>query len=143
MLLFAAIRPIVGWSSYWTVLLESIVGACLIAVLAFKTHRPQPIRLFRFFGRISYSFYLLHPLVLPFLMEHMSLYSEIALYYHPVLIAFVVFFLSVAVITPVAWVQHQWVELPGIRLGKRLTRVDGASAGPDKDWRTPAAPSSI
>src|SRR6267142_3089879 len=59
---FALTRPIIGWSSYWTIWLETIFGATIVALLAFGPFGPSSSSTFRaarFLGKISFSFYLL------------------------------------------------------------------------------------
>ena len=65
---FLATRPVIGWASNWSIIIEAIFSTSLIALLAFGrlgiVGRWFDCSLIRFFGRTSYSFYLLHPLTL-------------------------------------------------------------------------------
>jgi len=65
---FVASRPVLGWTSNWSPLAEAAFGAAIVAFLAFSpvgaAGRVFDLGVVRFFGRVSYSFYLLHPLSL-------------------------------------------------------------------------------
>lgn len=118
------------------VLMEGFAATCLLIVLL---EGPE-LRIFRvldkpftlFLGRVSYSFYLLHPLAL-FLVAQWT-YSRVS---QPELIAHSMLFsllwcpLSLLLTLPAAWALHRWVELPGIRLGKQATapRLPAQSPG--------------
>ena len=120
-ILFALTRPVVGWSSYWTILIETILGATLIAVLAFTRDQNINSALARFYGQISYSFYLLHPLCLIVLLNLSDWTTQtVASGYPPLVIAAGLFVISVAAITPLAWLQYLLIERRGIDLGKKL-----------------------
>lgn len=76
----------------------------------------------RYFGRISFSFYLLHPLALIVLWNMPELLGKaVTAGVPPILLALAAFALSVLVITPLAHIQHVAVELPAVRLGRALT----------------------
>ena len=61
-------RFILGYWSKWSLLFEGFASAALIAALVigprFALHEVLEIKPLRFFGRISYSYYLYHPLAL-------------------------------------------------------------------------------
>jgi len=90
--------------------LESVSAGVLIFLIAVD----RSARIFagldwgvaRFFGRVSYSFYLLHPLGLA-LAERTAPRSAIAL-----------FLLAVAYTAPAAWLSWRLIELPFIRWGQ-------------------------
>ncbi len=121
---FLAVRHIVGWSSYFTYWFEATFSSALIALLAFGVEAPRKSLLFRalqFLGRISFSFYVLHPLVLAFSADFSPLLSNAVLAgIPPLAMAGVMFVGSVALIAPIAWAQFRLVEVPGVLLGKRL-----------------------
>ena len=62
---FVIIRPVLGWTSNWAPLIEAAVGTAIVAFLSFgrvgAPGRAFDLGVARFFGRVSYSFYLLHP----------------------------------------------------------------------------------
>lgn len=108
------------------VLVEGLAATCVLVILL---EGPE-LRIFRlldkpatlFLGRVSYSFYLLHPLAM-FLVAQWT-YARVSqndLVAHSMLFALLWCPLSLLLTLPAAWALHRWVELPGIRLGKRLT----------------------
>ena len=129
---FAITRPIVGWSSYWTILLETIFGGSIAALLAFGGFRTPAGRLFsiaRFFGKISFSFYLLHPMVLMYQKLFNAPVTEaVARSIHPLAICAVLFAASVCFTTPLALAQYHLIELPFIKLGRGFVKLGGMRA---------------
>jgi peptidoglycan/LPS O-acetylase OafA/YrhL len=129
---FAITRPIVGWSSYWTILLETIFGGSIAALLAFGAFQTPTGRLFsiaRFFGKISFSFYLLHPIVLMYQKLLSAPVTEaVARGIHPLAICAVLFAASVCFITPLALAQYHLIELPFIRLGRGFVKLGSMRA---------------
>ena len=113
--------------------IEMVCDAYIVGLLAFGNlgvvgkFFEHPI--VRFYGRISYSFYLINPLTL-FAFRHMpdELGWVMQLPVPGILIALALFVISVAVTTPIAWLMYQYVERPGIALGRRLV------AGQFKEW---------
>lgn len=108
------------------VLAEGFAATCVLIALL---EGPE-LRLFRildkpftlFLGRVSYSFYLLHPLAL-FLVAQWT-YTRVSqhdLIAHSMLFGLLWVPLSLLLTLPAAWALHRWVELPGIRLGKQVT----------------------
>jgi peptidoglycan/LPS O-acetylase OafA/YrhL len=104
-------------------LLECGSAASLVALIAW---RPVPIfklldfRLVRFYGRISYSFYLLHVLGMLLTARILS-FAGISLPSLPgsgSTIAFTV--LALIVTTPAAYLSWRFIEEPFIILGRRM-----------------------
>jgi peptidoglycan/LPS O-acetylase OafA/YrhL len=130
---FAFTRAVVGWSSYWTILLETIFGAATVAILAFGPFQKSDsvaLNVARFFGRISFSFYLLHPItLLPQRWVGDPLAAAVNAGFHPLMLCAVLFICSVLFTTPLAWLQYHLIERPFIRLGRHLQqrRMVGAS----------------
>jgi peptidoglycan/LPS O-acetylase OafA/YrhL len=125
---FVASRPVIGWWSHWAVLAEAAFGAVAVAILAFS--RPGAIvaifdcRALRFFGQISYSFYLLHPLTLSVMWKIPALLGVVIMAgVPPVAAAIVLFIISVAVVTPFALAMYRWVERPGIDANRKLSQL--------------------
>jgi peptidoglycan/LPS O-acetylase OafA/YrhL len=124
--------------------LESLSAGALIYLIAVdRTARVFAFLdwgLARFFGRVSYSFYLLHPLGLA-LAERTAPRSAVAL-----------FLFAVAYTAPMAWLSWRLIELPFMRYGRskhaqediadnRRLHVSGLVAAPairtaDDDVRT-------
>ena len=124
---FALSRAVIGWSSNWTVLSETLFGAATVAILAFGNFNSREgsiTGLARFFGRISFSFYLLHPLTMTlFASAAPTLTTIVNAGVHPLVIVTLAFICSVAAITPLAWLQYHYIERPFIKLGRGL-RLD-------------------
>jgi peptidoglycan/LPS O-acetylase OafA/YrhL len=101
-----------NWSALaWTMLVLGLVIYPLTAIV-------NPVT--RFYGRISYSVYLNHPLVIVLLMR---VYVRIYQYVHwPVLGLLICFAATFTVLTPWAYLTYRLVEQPWIRLGSRLIR---------------------
>ena len=124
---FLAARPLLGWSRPGTVS-EMLCCAAMVACLAFG--RSDIVgRIFdwaplRFFGRISYSFYLLHPLTLIVIWKiPLTLGAIIQAGVPRIVVAMVLFVLSTMAITPLALAVYRWVEMPGVSAGRRLKRA--------------------
>ncbi len=85
-----------------------------------KTFRALEWPVVRFFGRISYSFYLLHDLVLisvARLGAHYVFHGRVP--ENPLLVNLVLMIISVCLAAVVAWAAHRWIEWPFIQLGKQ------------------------
>lgn len=94
--------------------------------MARQRDRPPsiPARIVRFYGKISYSFYLLHPLTLVVLWQSQpALGRMITAGMTPSVVTIVLFIASVIAITPLAWLQTRLIERYGIIAGQKLTRL--------------------
>jgi len=112
-------------------LAECLSAAALVALIAYRDGEtmfaPLDHPLMHFFGKISYSFYLLHPL---------SLWSavRVAEYVQRVgdlpvsVIALAAAVYSIAATTPFAYVSWRFVETPFVRLSKSTLRQETSSA---------------
>lgn len=97
------------------ILLETISSGGLIAIISFA-----PISLFsfldagvsRFFGQVSYSFYLLHMIGLSVALRITSVAGW------PVASAFLTTVLAIALTTPLAWLSWRYIERPFVRWGR-------------------------
>ncbi len=134
---FFATRPLVGFTSNWSVILEAGFGAAIVALLAFTTTNKQNAlldsSLTRFYGTISYSFYLVHPLTL------LVLWSEPALLGRPIaagvpegIVAVLLFIGSTLAVTPLAWAMQRFVERPGIAAGRSVAKAAVFVPAPDR-----------
>jgi peptidoglycan/LPS O-acetylase OafA/YrhL len=123
---FAISRAVIGWSSSWTLIAETLSCAAIISILAFGPYKPAnspAFRVARFFGRISFSFYLLHPL---FLLFSFNMTDQITLMVrdsNPFAVNAALFLCSIALITPIAWLQYRLVERYGVSIGANLIRA--------------------
>ncbi|MEO8353052.1 MAG: hypothetical protein ABI680_15080, partial [Chthoniobacteraceae bacterium] len=104
------------------------VGAIVVVGAVFQSPNSARLavldwRITRFFGRISYSFYLLHAPIL-FVAAALTLqtWPVVLLAGHPFLGAGFLALLSVSASVPLASAMYRWVELPGIHLGRTLCR---------------------
>ena len=121
-LVFFGTRPI---SPHWAPFLETCAAAVMIRLLAYgppmNVARVLDWSFLRFYGQISYSFYVLHPLSLIVLW---NIPGEIAALRKAgvpsVAIAFCFTVASTIAITPLSWLSWRFVELPGIGLGRRF-----------------------
>lgn len=123
---FLLTRPLIGWGSSWSMLFESIFAALIIAMLVANPHLGRTAGftngVLRYYGRISYSFYLLHPLSLIVIWSIPGpLASAVDFGISPALLCVGLFFASVLVITPIAHLQYLLIERGGVMLGRRLT----------------------
>lgn len=112
-------------------LAECLSAAALVALIAYREgdamFAPLDYPLLRFFGKISYSFYLLHPLSLwsaARVADHVQRLGDL-----PVsVIALTAAVCSVAATTPFAYLSWRFVETPFVRLGKSALRQETSSA---------------
>jgi exopolysaccharide production protein ExoZ len=101
----------------------------LIMMIAFRDRlvafRLLDTPIVRFYGRISYSFYLLHPIGIAVAFRLLDTNSL------PVGVAIAATGLTaVAVTTAMAWPSWRLIEKPCVALGKRLDGRRAAVAGP-------------
>ncbi|HEY0330966.1 MAG TPA: acyltransferase [Rhodopseudomonas sp.] len=116
---FAMARIVLGFTSVWSGVAETVSSAAIVALLAFGPFRVMP----RFYGRISYSFYLLHALTLPIIWSRPDLLGALVAAGVPrTAIALVLLVGSVAAITPLAWLQYLVVEVGSGRLWHAFER---------------------
>jgi peptidoglycan/LPS O-acetylase OafA/YrhL len=103
-------------------LIECLSAAWLVALIAWRPvaiFRPLDLSVVRFYGRISYSFYLLHVLGMLF-ANRLLLLTGVSLAGLPVSVGTVALTaLSVIITTPAAYLSWRFIEMPGIKFGKR------------------------
>ena len=146
LLLFFVPRVALGFMSRWARLSECVAAVGLIAIVAYgpvtALKKVLNWRLFRFYGRISYSFYLLHPLTFLVIWKMPGPLSRLLDAGVPaVVLSISLTVLSVAAITPPAWLSWRFIELPGIAAGRRLSperRNASPYVGPRGDVRRDA-----
>lgn len=119
----------------WALAADGLVAGLFVVVLL---HGPEerwnrvldwPVS--RFFGRISYSFYIYHMVVLYLIAKCViQRASPSALASHTLAWCGLFFVVSTAVATLVAWVSYRLVELPCIELSKSWCRRLARFAGP-------------
>ena len=95
----------------------------LLLVVALAIYSPPVIvnPAMRFLGRVSYSFYLLHfvfmDLEIKFIRAHFSNVFE-----SPLLAYFILFGVTLFIVTPVSWLTWKFIEQPFIQLGVSLAQ---------------------
>jgi peptidoglycan/LPS O-acetylase OafA/YrhL len=105
-------------------LLECASAAWLVLLAAWRPvpmFQPLDVPLIGFYGRISYSFYLLHVLGISF-AERLLSASGLSFSTLPVSLGIVALTLvSIAMTTPAAYLAWRFIELPGINFGRRIS----------------------
>jgi len=104
-----------------TIFIETVCASVLIWIAAFgpmklPAMRPFDLWIARFYGQISYSFYLVH-------MAALTLAARLLPDVHPPLErAAILFVAGLLITTPAAWLMWRLVEVPFIRLGRLAGR---------------------
>jgi peptidoglycan/LPS O-acetylase OafA/YrhL len=128
-------------------LFECLCAASLVALIAWRPitlFKPLDSNVARFYGKISYSFYLLHVLGMLFANQLLAV-AGFPLFALPISIgALVVTVLSVVITTPGAYLSWRFIEMPCVNIGKRglsLRRnLSFANAGTDLISISPMPP---
>jgi peptidoglycan/LPS O-acetylase OafA/YrhL len=103
--------------TYWALIPLHGSGAALVVVLALTTiHFKRLLHSspLQWLGKVSYSLYLIHGIVLYSLVSLLWLHTS-----HPVLLVAAGIAIAVALSEP----MNRWIERPAILLGRRLTRA--------------------
>ena len=132
-------QPEFGSSSSLGIILQALCAAVAISIMAFGDLRLTMLdwRITRFYGKISYSFYLLHPVALTVIWAHRDptstmpyvLWKIVEFGVPAPLLAIALAVISVVAVTPLAYLCWRYVETTGIRLGSRFRaslRTSGA-----------------
>jgi peptidoglycan/LPS O-acetylase OafA/YrhL len=105
---------------------ECLSASILIMLIAGRQDmalfKPLDFKVVRFYGRISYSFYLLHPLGMLFAFRAID---PSTLHAWGMPLSLTIVFTTLAAImftTPAAWLIWRFVEVPAISLGRMLGR---------------------
>jgi peptidoglycan/LPS O-acetylase OafA/YrhL len=115
--------PAVGFAARFE---EGVVGIAIIGLMVFGLARPGLSRLLlspilQFVGRISYGYYLLHIVVINFLVHLLF----------PVVPGLVIAVAAVGGTLLGAWIVYRWIEAPSIKLGQALyVRISARIQGP-------------
>jgi peptidoglycan/LPS O-acetylase OafA/YrhL len=118
----------------WPLLVQCLSAATLVMLIAGRPEAalfaPLDHAVVRFYGRISYSFYLLHPLTL-WTAGRLTDFAMARYEAIPVtLVAIAVFVASVIAATPLAWLCWKCVEMPAMDLLRsRPASVGGVPLG--------------
>jgi peptidoglycan/LPS O-acetylase OafA/YrhL len=125
-------------------LIESIASAGLISLIAYGRSpiisRPLRRSGVRLLGRISYSFYLLHPLSLTLIWQMPNALGRAVGAGVPTTILIVVLWIATTLaIVPLAICSRRYAEVPGIRFGRYLmSRMSTAAGGEGEPAFAPA-----
>jgi peptidoglycan/LPS O-acetylase OafA/YrhL len=113
-------------------MLECLSAATLIVLIArypaMSLFRPLDFAPVRFYGRISYSFYLLHPLGIAFAFRIFDPPALNALGLPLSITTIFVTLASILLTTPIAYLSWRFIETPCIRYGRQLGRRPTALA---------------
>jgi peptidoglycan/LPS O-acetylase OafA/YrhL len=116
-------------------MLEALAAAMFIILLVWQPSlllfKPLDTRPARFFGAVSYSFYLLHLLGVSIAIR---LLDPIGLYAGGMAISVVVVLTTLVAIlltAPAAWLSRRWIEIPAIEFGKGLSRRRASAPEPN------------
>jgi peptidoglycan/LPS O-acetylase OafA/YrhL len=113
-------RIVVGWHEQWTIVIEAACCFVIAGVIAYGSipTRWLEMRPLRFFGRISYSFYLVHFVVLWVLLKEVPDSVQAALSLNSdTLSCLEVFAATSAISTVLAYGLYRLIERPGIAIG--------------------------
>jgi peptidoglycan/LPS O-acetylase OafA/YrhL len=112
-------------------LLECLGATWLVVLIAWQSvafFKPLDSRIVRFYGRISYSFYLLHVLGIVFAFRALG---EFPLSSLPISIATALAAVAAILITtPAAYLSWKFIEIPAINFAKRLANSNIRNAVP-------------
>ena len=105
-------------SGTWALLVQGLSAAALVMLIAYRSEVPLlavlDARVVRFYGRISYSFYLLHPLTFWATGQLTAWLLNGGDGVPVTLVAVGCVLFSVAVVTPLAYVSWRFVEWPAM-----------------------------
>jgi peptidoglycan/LPS O-acetylase OafA/YrhL len=117
-------------SGTWALLAQGLSAATLVMLIAYRPEVPLlavlDARIVRFYGRISYSFYLLHPLTF-WATGQLTAWLLNGSGLPLTLVAVTCVLFSVAAVTPLAYASWRYVELPAMnrRSLPKTIAVDG------------------
>jgi peptidoglycan/LPS O-acetylase OafA/YrhL len=129
-------RALLGRWSHWASLVEACVAAGTIALLVagpnLAAYRLFELRPILWIGEISFSLYMYHVLLLPWLAPSAAAAPFVWLGgWGPLAAVFATWVVTVAATVPIAWLSYAAVERGAIALGRVLTgRVRAAAAAP-------------
>ncbi|WP_225999221.1 acyltransferase family protein [Paenibacillus sp. BJ-4] len=102
--------------AFFTGMTDYLIGAGLL-LGAYALYHWQPMwllnRVWSWIGRLSYSMYLTHMLVL-------GLIIQIKFPFAPTVNLIMMFMMTLLFTTGLSWLTYTWIEQPGIRSGKKL-----------------------
>jgi peptidoglycan/LPS O-acetylase OafA/YrhL len=116
---------LLGEDSRWSALFEGVAAAVLIGLLAYSPKLGVHYFLnwypVRFFGRISYSYYLYHGTMLLIFFPAVTWFMTPSGTREKPFLASLAVTVAVTVTTiPLAWLSHKFIERPMMQLGRKL-----------------------
>jgi peptidoglycan/LPS O-acetylase OafA/YrhL len=123
LLLFFVARMVFGMK--WGIPVEGVASAAFLALLVYgpqlRAYRALDVGFARFYGKISYSFYLLHPMTLMVIWNVPDAFGAlVAAGVPPPILALALWAATAAAVTPLAMASYRFVELPAMQLSRRL-----------------------
>lgn len=126
-------------STVWDYTPWCLVAAAYMLVLGFlmlpALQKVFSLRLFRFLGYISFSLYLLHPLLLGSFSSWLFLKLYHSCGYNTS--AAIVFIASIGILIPASWLMARYVDQAGINLARRIytitTKTQPTQSNEEKD----------
>jgi peptidoglycan/LPS O-acetylase OafA/YrhL len=111
------------------IIVQAASAALIIAVIAYGDSAPTSVldsAILRFYGKISFSLYLLHPITLIFLWSNYNAANAMPRYMWGLVntgmplpaIALMLSVITIAAVTPFAYLMWRFVEKPASRLGR-------------------------
>ena len=122
---FFGAREVLGYASNWAAITEAATSFLLLAGIAYRGElalfRPLDWSLAHYYGRISFSFYLVHPITLIVVWKMPETVAQwLAAGVPSLAIALGLGVLSAVAVTPLAVLCFRLFEAPGMRLIRRL-----------------------
>jgi peptidoglycan/LPS O-acetylase OafA/YrhL len=125
------------------IIVQAASAALIIAVIAYGDSAPTSVldsAILRFYGKISFSLYLLHPITLIFLWSNYNAANAMPRYMWGLVntgmplpaIALMLSVITIAAVTPFAYLMWRFVEKPASRLG----RLSGLPSTMVVSWRS-------
>ena len=116
-------RFVISYSSKWALVVEGVASAALIAALVLgprsAVHNLLELEPFRFLGRISYSFYLYHPLAFGIFIPLLTIWASPSwLQAHPFLGSVAIAAVTTIATIPLGYASYMLTEKPMMRLGR-------------------------
>ncbi len=127
-----SVRQLVSYTSNPAAVGEVALAALVVAYLARGVLGPVALLfdhpVVQFYGRISYSFYLLHPITLILIWSIPDAIGAVVRWGTPTaIVAFGLSALTIVVTTPLAWLSYCYVERPAIDLGRLVAKFVAAA----------------
>lgn len=127
LLMMACARPVIGSHWKWSPIIEAFCGFVLIAGIAYRgdfaLFRVLDWKLAHFFGKISYSFYLFHPIALMVIwLMRDTIATWISSGAPAILVALLLGIASTLAIAPLAYLSYRLFERSAINAIRLLER---------------------